>query len=103
MLLSKSVRNHLTCLSFLFVDSLLQFRPAISSRNELYELSGIRAQYPQFFFVYNEDSRTTYLGDWKTLQKIHHAEGLPRGYRDANPTVSTWNQIFCDTSQIFSV
>lgn len=73
-----------------------------SRREELCCLSGTRAQYPQFFFVH-ADGLTTYLGDYKMLQKIHHAEGLPRSYRDANPDVSTWYQVFCDTSQIFSV
>jgi hypothetical protein len=71
-------------------------------REELYQISGVRAQYPQFFFVH-ANGRTTYFGDYKTLHNLHHAEGLPRSYRDANPDVSTWNEIFCDTSQIFSV
>jgi hypothetical protein len=71
-------------------------------REELYSISGIRARYPQFFFIHS-DGTTSYLGDWKMLQKIHHAEGLPRSYRDANPDISTWDEVFCDTSQIFSV
>jgi len=71
-------------------------------REELCCLSGTQAQYPQFFFVH-ADGLTTYLGDYKMLQKIYYAEGLPRSYRDANPDISTWYQVFCNTSQIFSV
>ncbi|KAI2513439.1 hypothetical protein MHU86_913 [Fragilaria crotonensis] len=71
-------------------------------REELYRISGARAQYPQFFFLH-ADGRTTHLGDFKTLQNLHHAEGLPRSYRNATPGIMTWNEIFCDTSQIFSV
>ena len=74
----------------------------LQRRQELCRISGVRANYPQFFFSHN-DGRITFLGDFRILLKIHHAEGLPKAYRDAHPEVSTWNVVFGDTSQIFSV
>jgi len=73
-----------------------------SRRQELCRISGVRANYPQFFFLCGDGS-ITFLGDYRVLLKIHHAEGLPKSYRDAHPDTQTWNAVFADTSHIFSV
>jgi hypothetical protein len=65
-------------------------------------LSGRRGIYPQFFFLHGDDS-LTYVGDWTAIQRIHQAEGLPKSYLQANPEISTWEDVFGDSSHIFSV
>jgi hypothetical protein len=44
-------------------------------RNELFGISGIRGNYPQFFLV-DEKSGTTFLGDFATIQSMHDSEML---------------------------
>jgi hypothetical protein len=38
-------------------------------RNELFQISGLRGQYPQFFVI--ENDTTTFFGDWDTFQYTH--------------------------------
>mmetsp|Transcript_17367 Transcript_17367/g.25489 ORF Transcript_17367/g.25489 Transcript_17367/m.25489 type:complete len:111 (+) Transcript_17367:106-438(+) len=54
-------------------------------RNELFGISGVRGNYPQFFLVQmdndgGENGVTSYLGDWGKLEEINDT--------------STWNEVF---------
>ena len=40
-------------------------------RNELFDISGIRGKYPQFFLVKDEDGPTTFLGDFDTFEWLN--------------------------------
>ena len=64
-------------------------------RNELFQLSDMRGVYPQFFVVVDDDGvpKTTFLGDWETIEGINDSSSLPAEILDANPTLLTWERI----------
>ena len=43
-------------------------------RNELFGISGVRAQYPQFFLL--QEGRTTFWGDWERFEVAHETQQL---------------------------
>jgi hypothetical protein len=64
-------------------------------RNELFALSGLRAQYPQFFLVHedaDDEKRLTFFADWETLEAINDASKMPAHILDANPSILTWDR-----------
>jgi hypothetical protein len=65
-------------------------------RNELFALSGLRAKYPQFFLVHDEDNgrdkRLSFFADWETLEAINDASKMPEHILDANPSIITWDR-----------
>lgn len=73
----------------------------LQRRQELCWICGVWVNILNFFA--HSDGSTTFLSDFWILLKIHHTEGLPKAHQDAHPEVSTWNAVFGDTSQIFSV
>mmetsp|Transcript_5886 Transcript_5886/g.12359 ORF Transcript_5886/g.12359 Transcript_5886/m.12359 type:complete len:221 (-) Transcript_5886:192-854(-) len=67
-------------------------------RDQLFEVSGIRGNYPQFFFAY-EDYRTAefqFLGGYERLQNLNEVDSLPAAFLVANPNLETWDKIFGD-------
>ena len=64
-------------------------------RNELFQISGIRGRYPQFFVV-SEHGKITFLGDWDKLEAINDASSLPDDIIEANPQIVTWDRLFGD-------
>jgi hypothetical protein len=80
-------------------------------RNHLFEISGLRGEYPQFFVCTTNSSsghpdasiaitttnftshNTTFLGDYDTVEGIHDATSLPAEILEANPNVMTWDRI----------
>ena len=68
------------------------------SRDVLFEVSGIRGNYPQFFFAY-EDYRTAefqFLGGYERLQNLNEVDSLPAAFLVANPNLETWDKMFGD-------
>jgi hypothetical protein len=61
-------------------------------RNELFRMSGIRANYPQFFLV-NEDGSLSFLGDWDRIEGVNDASALPTEILEANPGIITWDSV----------
>ena len=51
-------------------------------RNELFELSGIRAKYPQFFIV-GSDNTTTFWGDWEKFQLANDNGKIKEEFKEA--------------------
>lgn len=71
-------------------------------RNELFQISGIRGQYPQYFFQY-PDQTISFLGGFETLDNLNETttmseEHISRYY----PEIKTWNQTFKDVVPSFS-
>lgn len=68
------------------------------SRDTLFGVSGIRGNYPQFFFAY-DDYRTTefeFLGGYELIQRLNEVDSLPVDFLVANPHVETWDKVFGD-------
>jgi len=61
-------------------------------RNALFEISGMRANYPQFFCT-KTVVRTSYLGDSEDVETINEATSLPPHILHANPSIITWDKV----------
>jgi hypothetical protein len=68
------------------------FFPRSIRRNELFRMSGIRGNYPQFFLV-EKDGSVSFLGDWNRIEGVNDSSGLPEEILDANPEITTWKTI----------
>ena len=64
----------------------------ISRRNELFNISGIRGQYPQFFLL-DENNQAQYVGNWDTIEGINDNSDLPDDVLEANPSIITWEKV----------
>ena len=62
-------------------------------RNELFGISGVRGQYPQFFIV-DENKKTAFLGNWDTIEGINDNSHLPENVLNENPSIMTWKKVF---------
>jgi len=63
------------------------------NRQTLFDISGCtQATYPQFFVSRNA-TRTTFLGDWETIEAITDATQLPEEVLEANPSILTWDKV----------
>ena len=63
-------------------------------RNALFELSGRRGVYPQFFLVSSDDSQeTTVVGDMETIDGINDCSAMPAELLEANPGIVTWERL----------
>jgi hypothetical protein len=72
----------------------------VSSREELFGISGIRGNYPQFFFVHSNGA-TSYFGGWDKLEEVNEATSLPQHILDQHPEIITWEQVFGDVVESF--
>jgi hypothetical protein len=71
----------------------LAFAPSITfRRNELFRMSGIRGNYPQFFLV-EKDGSVSFLGNWNAIEEMNDASGLPEEILEANPGIPTWKTV----------
>lgn len=68
-------------------------------RNELFGISGIRGNYPQFFFLH-QDGTTTFLGGWERIEMLN--DSLPDEILKAHPDIETWDTVFKDVVDSFS-
>lgn len=62
-------------------------------RDTLFELSGIRGKYPQFFLIDERKQELTFLGDWEAIEGVNDATSLPREILNANPSIVTWEDV----------
>ena len=63
------------------------------SRDELFQISGIRGNYPQFFFVH-PDGSTSFYGDYEKVFEVNEASGIPESILEQNPEIETWTKVF---------
>lgn len=61
-------------------------------RNELFAISGIRGNYPQFFLV-DEHDNVEFLGNWDKIEAVNDASSLPDEILEANPSIITWDKV----------
>lgn len=64
-------------------------------RNKLFQISGIRGQYPQWFLV-DDDENVSYVGDWETVSEINDNDEIPPEILESHPDIVTWNKLFGD-------
>lgn len=70
------------------------------SRDELFSISGIRGNYPQFFFVHSNGA-TSYFGNFDKLEELNETLSIPKEVLDANPDIETWEKVFEDVVDSF--
>lgn len=58
----------------------------------LFEISGMRGVYPQFFLLTGED-RVDFLGDWEAVEAMNDASGLPDHILKHHPEIMTWDRV----------
>lgn len=62
-------------------------------RNELFGISGIRANYPQFFFQ-NAEGVISFLGSFDRIEMLNETSGLPPEVLVQHPELETWDKVF---------
>ena len=62
-------------------------------RNKLFGISGIRGNYPQFFFEH-QDGTITFLGNFDKIESLNETSGLPPEVLAQHPEVDTWDKVF---------
>ena len=61
-------------------------------RNELFDVSGVRGEYPQFFLI-EKSGETHYIGDFETVVAINDLSGLPKSDIETDPGAITWDRL----------
>jgi len=69
-------------------------------RNKLFEISGIRGNYPQFFFEF-EDGAINFLGNFDKVHDLNETTGLPAEILVQHPELETWDKIFGSVVESF--
>mmetsp|Transcript_2733 Transcript_2733/g.3141 ORF Transcript_2733/g.3141 Transcript_2733/m.3141 type:complete len:128 (-) Transcript_2733:317-700(-) len=69
-------------------------------RNQLFEVSKIRGNYPQFFFIH-QDGSTHYIGNFDEIQNVNETSNLPKDILDQNPNILTWERVFGNVVENF--
>lgn len=74
-------------------------------RNALFQISGIRANYPQLFFVL-PSNETIYFGNFEKLEGLNEMTSLPEDVianaLRHNPDLETWDSTFGSVVSSFS-
>lgn len=68
-------------------------------RDELFEVSGIRANYPQFF-IERHDGQIEYFGDFVRMETLNETSGLPAEVLEMHPELETWADITFESTYI---
>mmetsp|Transcript_32455 Transcript_32455/g.59860 ORF Transcript_32455/g.59860 Transcript_32455/m.59860 type:complete len:154 (+) Transcript_32455:320-781(+) len=69
-------------------------------RNKLFEISGIRGNYPQFFFEF-EDGAINFLGNFDKVDDLNETTGLPAEILAQHPDLETWDKMFGSVVESF--
>ena len=62
-------------------------------RDELFKLSGVRGQYPQFFLRNEESGNITFFGNWDFIEQLNECNELPEDILKANPQIKTLDMV----------
>lgn len=63
------------------------------ARNELFNISGLRGNYPQFFFQY-QNGTIKYLGNFFTLERLNESSNLPAEVLSRHVDIETFEKVF---------
>jgi len=66
-------------------------------RNKLFGISGIRGNYPQFFFEL-EDSTINFFGNFQKIEELNETNDIPKELLEQHPEIETWDKVFRDCS-----
>ena len=66
-------------------------------RNKLFGISGIRGNYPQFFFEL-EDGTLNFFGNFEKIEELNETNDIPKELLDQHPEIATWDKVFKDCS-----
>ncbi len=62
-------------------------------RNQLFDISGLRGNYPQFFFEY-QNGTIQYLGNFSKLERLNESSNLPSEVLSRHVQIETWDKMF---------
>ena len=62
-------------------------------RNKLFDISGVRGCYPQFFFEY-QDGKIDFYGNFDKIEALNETSSLPAEILAQHPEVETWDKAF---------
>ncbi|KAL3810307.1 hypothetical protein ACHAXA_006534 [Cyclostephanos tholiformis] len=62
-------------------------------RETLFEISGVRGNYPQFFIASSDGRDIEYFGDFDGLEMLNETSGLPSEVLAMHPELKTWEDI----------
>lgn len=68
-------------------------------RNELFDASGVRGNYPQFFFEH-KDGNLSYF-NFEKLESLNETGGLPPEVLAQHPELETWDKVFSTVVEEF--
>mmetsp|Transcript_26289 Transcript_26289/g.55900 ORF Transcript_26289/g.55900 Transcript_26289/m.55900 type:complete len:122 (+) Transcript_26289:382-747(+) len=69
-------------------------------RNKLFNLSGVRGNYPQFFFEF-EDGTIHFMGNFEKVEDLNETTGLPAEVLAQHPDLETWDKMFGSVVESF--
>ena len=70
-------------------------------RNKLFDISGIRGNYPQFFFEF-QDGSINFFGNFDKIEQLNETSSLPAEVLAQHPEVETWDKSFGSCVESFS-
>jgi len=69
-------------------------------RDELFKISNIRANYPQFFLE-DESGTVIYVGNWEYIEGLNESSSLPEETLQTHPEIMTLERVFGNLVQSF--
>jgi len=69
-------------------------------RNKLFEISGVRGNYPQFFFEF-QDGTINFLGNFAKIDDLNETNNLPSDVLAQHPELETWDKMFGSVVESF--
>ena len=77
-------------------------RPTTLFRDSLFQISGVRGNYPQLFVSVSSTPPTPpeFLGAWEKVEEMNELNDLPREVLEANPDIVTLDMVFGECEKI---
>jgi hypothetical protein len=69
-------------------------------RDKLFVISGIRGNYPQFFFEC-QDGQINFFGNFDKIETLNETSGLPLELLAQHPELETWEKMFGSVVESF--
>mmetsp|Transcript_7793 Transcript_7793/g.16273 ORF Transcript_7793/g.16273 Transcript_7793/m.16273 type:complete len:144 (-) Transcript_7793:91-522(-) len=71
-------------------------------RDSLFQISGVRGNYPQLFVSVSSSPPTPpeFLGAWEKIEEMNELNDLPREVLEANPDIVTLDMVFEECEKV---